>query len=74
MTGETIPIQILIGEGPGGDSGFMLMVQKQDADGTTKGDTAKGDYPVFQVAGGEIPSLGPNAKFSYKKMLFQGAP
>ncbi len=71
QAGDTVPIQILIGEGPGGDSGFMLMVQKQDNGGTTQGDTGKGDYPVFQVADGKIPSLGPNAKFSYKKMLFQ---
>jgi len=38
--GTPIDIKILIGEGPGGSSGFVLMIQK-------KGDnSAKGDYPM----------------------------
>ena len=63
--GVAVSIQILIGEGPGGDSGFLLMVQKQ-------GDNSKpGDDPVFQLMDGPIPDLGKG--FSKKKMLFQPA-
>jgi len=59
-----INIRILIGEGPGGSSGFVLMIQK-------KGDnSAKGDYPIFQVQDVPVPDMDiPN--FSKKKMLFQ---
>jgi len=62
--GTPVKIKILIGEGPGGSSGFVLMIQRQ-------GDTsAKGDYPIFQVKDVPIPDMNlPN--FSKKKMLFQ---
>jgi len=62
--GTPINIRILIGEGPGGSSGFVLMIQK-------KGDnSAKGDYAIFQVQDVPVPDMDiPN--FSKKKMLFQ---
>jgi hypothetical protein len=66
--GVPVPIQVLIGEGPGGYSGFRLLIQKQGDD------SQGGDYPVFQLQDGPIPDLGKDIKFSKKKMLFQGAP
>jgi len=62
-----VDMQVLIGEGPGGSSGFVLLVQKQ-------GDTSTpGDYPVFQLKDGPIPNLGLPG-FTAKKMLFGTAP
>jgi len=60
-------MQVLIGEGPGGLSGFLLMVQKE-------GDNSpKGDYPVFQLQDTPIPDLSEHFTFSKKKMLFHGS-
>jgi len=61
--GTPIDIQVLIGEGPGGYSGFLLMIQKQGDD------SPKGDYPVFQVLDTSVPDMG-IANFSRKKALF----
>jgi hypothetical protein len=67
--GVPVPLQILIGEGPGGFSGFLLSVQKKGAESTT------GDDPVFQLADGPIPDLPDLGKgFTKKKMIFQPAP
>ena len=64
-TNDSIDMQVLIGEGPGGFSGFLLMVQKE-------GDTSpKGDYPVFQLQDVPVPDIGSGFNFSKKKMLFQ---
>jgi hypothetical protein len=64
--GAAVQMQVLIGEGPGGDSGFTLMIQRQ-------GDDSKnGDDPVFQLKDAPIPDYGKG--FSKKKMLFQEAP
>ncbi len=62
--GVPMNMQVLIGEGPGGFSGFLLMIQKQ-------GDNSpKGDYPVFQLKESPIPDLDPNFHFSKKRMVF----
>jgi hypothetical protein len=58
-------MKVLIGEGPGGSSGFLLMIQKQGDD------SPKGDYPVFQVQDVKIPDISYLPNFSKKKMLFQ---
>jgi hypothetical protein len=70
---NSVPIQILIGEGPGGTSGFLLMVQKE-GDGSSNS-----DYPIFQVRDTPIPDLSTGNDSSYfhisnKKMLFPLAP
>jgi hypothetical protein len=63
----TMDMQVLIGEGPGGASGFLLLIQKQ-------GDNdAKGDYPVFQLKDVPIPDMGPGIIPSKKKIVFQGS-
>ena len=62
--GTPINVQILIGEGPGGASGFILMIQKQGDD------SPKGDYPVFQVLDAPVPDMGLTTPFSKKKLLF----
>jgi hypothetical protein len=65
--GTPMDMQVLIGEGPGGVSGFLLMIQKQ-------GDNSpKGDYPVFQVQDSDVPDFGSGFEFSQKKMLFKVA-
>ncbi len=57
------PMDILIGEGPGGFSGFFLLIEKQ-------GDPSPpGDYPVFQIAPGPVPRTR-NQSFSAKTMVF----
>jgi hypothetical protein len=63
--GITMDMQVLIGEGPGGQSGFLLMVQKQGDD------SSKGDYPVFQLNNSDVPVMNAGFVFSKKKMLFQ---
>jgi hypothetical protein len=60
-------MEVLIGEGPGGLSGFLLMIQKE-------GDNSqKGDYPVFQLQDSPIPDMSRNFTLSKKKMLFHGS-
>jgi hypothetical protein len=66
--GTPMDMMVLIGEGPGGFSGFLLMIQKQGVN------TPKGDYPVFQLQEAPIPDLGFGFQFSKKKMLFQVSP
>jgi hypothetical protein len=66
--GTPMDMQVLIGEGPGGVSGFLLMIQKQGVD------SPKGDYPVFQVQDSDVPDMGSDIAFSGKKMLFKIAP
>lgn len=63
--GTPLDMQVLIGEGPGGFSGFFLMVQKKGAD------TSVGDYPAFQLQDAPLSTEGefPSA-FSGKKMVF----
>ncbi len=64
QAGIASTIQILIGEGPGGASGFVLMIQPQ-GDGSSPG-----DYPIFQVGDMDVPEMNiPN--FTRKKLLFQ---
>ena len=66
--GTPMDMQVLIGEGPGGQSGFLLMIQKQ-------GDNSpKGDYRVFQLQDSDVPEMGAGFEFSQKKMLFKVAP
>jgi len=66
--GTPVPIKILIGEGPGGYSGFILMIEKQ-------GDNSQnGDYPLFQVQDAPIPDFGGDFTFTKKKLLFQPSP
>jgi hypothetical protein len=65
QAGLAADMQILIGEGPGGASGFVLMIQE-------KGDNSSpGDYPVFQVGDIPIPDGMNIPNFSKKKLLFQ---
>jgi len=66
--GTPVDMQVLIGEGPGGYSGFLLMVQKQGVA------APKGDYPVFQLVDSPIPDFEQNFHFSKNKMLFQISP
>jgi len=66
--GTPVDMQVLIGEGPGGHSGFLLMVQKQGVA------TPQGDYPVFQLQDSPIPDLDKTFHFSKKKMVFQLSP
>jgi hypothetical protein len=63
--GISMDMQVLIGEGPGGESGFILMIQKE-GDGSPKG-----DYPVFQLHDTPIPAADSLIPPSKKKMLFQ---
>ncbi len=66
--GSPVDMFVLIGENPGGKSGFLLMIQKE-------GDNSpKGDYPVFQLRDSAIPDLDGNFHFSKKKMIFGIAP
>jgi len=66
QAGAVVPIKILIGEGPGGYSGFLLMIQKQGDD------SKKCDYPVFQLRDTPIPDM--KNDFSKKKLIFPEAP
>ena len=66
--GIPMDMQVLLGELPGGYSGFLLMIQKRGDD------SPKGDYPVFQLKEGPLPDLGPNFHFSKKTMVFGIAP
>jgi hypothetical protein len=63
--GVAVPIDILIGEGPGGSSGFILLIEEE-------GDTSSpGDYPVFQVAPGTVPTIKTvTSPFSGKTLVF----
>lgn len=70
--GVPIDMEVLIGEGPGGDSSFFLFVQDRGKNYT------KGDYPVFQLKDVPIPEwqnpgFVPPA-FSKQKMVFGVAP
>ncbi len=62
---QPMSIDILIGEGPGGFSGFVLLIEED-------GDTSeKGDYPVFQMAPATIPSKSDMPSvFTGKTMVF----
>ena len=66
--GTPLDMKVLIGEGPGGSSGFLLMIQKMDDNSPV------GDYPVFQLQDSPIPDLGRDFRFSKKKTVFQVAP
>ncbi len=66
--GTPVPMKVLIGEGPGGYSGFILMIQKQGDD------SPSGDYPLFQLQDAKIPDFGGDFTFTKKKMLFQPSP
>jgi hypothetical protein len=66
--GSPMDMLVLIGEGPGGFSGFLLMIQKRDDDSQI------GDYPVFQLQQTPVPDLGPNFHFSKNTMVFQVSP
>ncbi len=62
--GLSANIDVLIGEGPGGASGFIMMIQKE-------GDLSpKGDYPVFQLHDEPIPD-GTMMPPSKKKIIFK---
>ncbi len=63
--GEPQSMDVLVGEGPGGHSGFYLLIQEQ-------GDTSpKGDYPVFQIAPTAVPEkTGFPPVFTGKTMVF----
>ena len=66
--GTPMDMLVLIGEGPGGFSGFLLMIQKRGDD------SPKGDYPVFQLQDSPIPDMSTDFQFSKKKMVFQVSP
>jgi len=67
--GIAVPMQIMIGEGPGGFSGFLLTIQKKGEENNT------GDDPVFQLRDAPVPDLpGMPKEFLKKKMIFQTAP
>jgi len=66
--GTAVPMKVLIGEGPGGYSGFILLIEKQGDD------SPNGDYPLFQLQDAKIPDFGGGFTFTKKKMLFQPAP
>jgi len=58
-------LDILIGEGPGGESGFILLIERI-------GDTSNPpDYPVFQVASANLPPGVVRPPFSNKTMRFK---
>jgi hypothetical protein len=63
--GTPLDMWVLIGEGPGGSSGFLLMIQKRDDNSPV------GDYPVFQLQQTPVPDLDPTFRFSKKTMVFQ---
>ena len=67
--GLAMNMQVLIGEGPGGDCGFFLFIQEEGVA------YPKGDYPVFQLADVPVPaSPGPGKvppAFSGKRMVFK---
>jgi hypothetical protein len=65
---QPVDMQVLIGEGPGGSSGFLLMVQKKGDDST------KGDYPIFQVQDSPIPDMPGLNNFTKKKIVFSTVP
>jgi hypothetical protein len=66
--GTPMDMEVLIGEGPGGASGFVLMIQEQ-------GDNSPlGNYPVFQLKDAPIPDFGPDFTTPTRKMLFQAPP
>ncbi len=63
--GVASDMQILIGEGPGGASGFVLMVQKQ-------GDNSSpGDFPVFQIGRKPLPIPDMNMTMGSRTILFK---
>jgi hypothetical protein len=69
--GLAVDMEVLIGEGPGGESSFFLFVQE-------KGDgSALGDYPVFQLKEGPVRSLPGSwavpPGYTNKKMVFKSA-
>ncbi len=62
---QPVAMDGLIGEGPGGSSGFFLLIQEQGDPSTP------GDYPVFQVAPTDLPEkTGLGDVFTGKKLLF----
>jgi hypothetical protein len=65
VSGQATPIDILIGEGPGGFSGFVLLIEEH-------GDKSrKGDYPVFQMAPAPITvTTDMPSSFTGKTMVF----
>jgi hypothetical protein len=66
--GASLEMEVMIGEGPGGDSSFFLFIQQRGVD------SAPGDYPVFQLKDVEVPSWtdpdGVPSGFTKKKMVF----
>jgi hypothetical protein len=66
QVGLSMQMHVLIGEGPGGGSGFILMIQKED-DGSPVG-----DYPIFQLHDVPIPVFSGMPLFT-KKTIFQAA-
>jgi hypothetical protein len=67
--GVAVPMQVMIGEGPGGFSGFLLTIQKKGEENNT------GDDPVFQLRDAPIPDVpGMPKEFMKKKMIFAPAP
>ncbi len=64
VQGEGVQMNVLIGEGPGGFSGFYLLIEEE-------GDTsAPGDYPVFQIAKSPLPPCRMPGVFTGKTMVF----
>jgi hypothetical protein len=66
--GSPMTMQVLIGEGPGGNSSMFLMIDDRD------NPSPKGDYPVFQLQNAPVPGTkGSNSippAFSGRKFLF----
>ena len=60
--GEAVEMKVLIGEGPGGQSGFLLLVQKLV-------DGQPGPLCLFQLQDTPVPPISVTG-FSGKKMLF----
>ena len=66
--GVSLNMQVLIGEGPGGLSCFLLMIQQEGVA------TVKGDYPVFQLQDAPVPEISPDFTFSKTKTIFHMFP
>ena len=72
--GEVVPMEAIVGEGPGGNFSVFLMVQEKNSN------DAPGDYPVFQLKDMPLPKdMKPGAgletgsvpkNFTGKKMFF----
>jgi hypothetical protein len=73
--GTPIDLKVLIGEGPGGTSGFLLLIQRKSDDSTNGqgDDSAKADLAIFQVREVPVPQTQMMGLIK-KKIVFPLAP